>query len=81
MVRVVADFSRAGESTRALGKRCDFLTEITGVGLLTASLAGVISFLSPCVLPLVSGYVSYVTGQFLFRSPGSQRLGEPRRNR
>ncbi|HLZ37092.1 MAG TPA: cytochrome c biogenesis protein CcdA [Mycobacteriales bacterium] len=27
-----------------------------------ALLAGVVSFLSPCVLPLVPGYVSYVTG-------------------
>lgn len=33
------------------------------VGLLTAFLAGLASFLSPCVLPLVPGYVSYVTGQ------------------
>ena len=24
--------------------------------------AGVVSFLSPCVLPLVPGYLSYVTG-------------------
>ena len=39
------------------------MTEIAGIGLLTAFLAGVISFLSPCVLPLVPGYVSYVTGQ------------------
>jgi cytochrome c-type biogenesis protein len=27
-----------------------------------AALAGLVSFLSPCVLPLVPGYVSYVTG-------------------
>lgn len=27
-----------------------------------AMLAGSVSFLSPCVLPLVPGYVSYVTG-------------------
>jgi len=31
----------------------------------TAFLAGLISFLSPCVLPLVPGYVSYVSGQSL----------------
>src|SRR5712692_11774932 len=31
--------------------------------------AGIISFLSPCVLPLVPGYVSYVAGQSL---PASQ---------
>jgi len=36
--------------------------EIGGVGLLTALFAGAISFLSPCVLPLVPGYLSAVTG-------------------
>ncbi len=33
-----------------------------GVGLAAAFLAGAISFLSPCVLPLVPGYLSAVTG-------------------
>ena len=33
------------------------------VGLAAAFAAGVISFLSPCVLPLVPAYVSYVAGQ------------------
>jgi cytochrome c-type biogenesis protein len=33
-----------------------------GVGILAALAAGVISFLSPCVLPLVPGYLSAVTG-------------------
>ena len=33
-----------------------------GVGVLTAFAAGVVSFLSPCVLPLVPGYLSAVTG-------------------
>jgi len=33
-----------------------------GVGLVAALLAGAISFLSPCVLPLVPGYLSAVTG-------------------
>ena len=33
-----------------------------GVGLLAALLAGTVSFLSPCVLPLVPGYLSAVTG-------------------
>jgi cytochrome c-type biogenesis protein len=32
------------------------------VGVLVAALAGLVSFLSPCVLPLVPGYLSYVTG-------------------
>lgn len=38
------------------------MPEIADIGLLTAFAAGVISFLSPCVLPLVPGYVSYVAG-------------------
>jgi cytochrome c-type biogenesis protein len=33
-----------------------------GVGLFAALWAGVVSFLSPCVLPLVPGYLSAVTG-------------------
>ena len=32
------------------------------IALLVAALAGLISFLSPCVLPLVPGYLSYVAG-------------------
>ena len=35
----------------------------SGVGVATAFLAGIVSFLSPCVLPLVPGYVSYVAAQ------------------
>jgi cytochrome c-type biogenesis protein len=37
----------------------------SALGILTAFLAGIASFLSPCVLPLVPGYVSYVAGQSL----------------
>lgn len=33
-----------------------------GVGIFAALAAGIISFLSPCVLPLVPGYLSAVTG-------------------
>jgi len=36
--------------------------EIGGVGLLAALFAGAVSFFSPCVLPLVPGYLSAVTG-------------------
>ncbi len=39
------------------------MPEISGIGILTAFLAGAISFLSPCVLPLVPGYVSYIAGR------------------
>lgn len=31
-------------------------------GLLAAALAGLVSFASPCVIPLVPGYISYLTG-------------------
>ncbi len=36
--------------------------EISNIGILTALAAGAISFLSPCVLPLVHGYISYIAG-------------------
>jgi cytochrome c-type biogenesis protein len=35
---------------------------LSDIGVLTAFGAGIVSFLSPCVLPLVPGYVSYVAG-------------------
>lgn len=37
--------------------------ELTLLGISAAFLAGTISFLSPCVLPLIPGYVSYIAGQ------------------
>lgn len=39
------------------------MLEISNIGLITAFAAGLISFLSPCVLPLVPGYISYVAGR------------------
>ena len=36
--------------------------EFSLLGIVVAFTAGVISFLSPCVLPLVPGYVSYIAG-------------------
>lgn len=41
------------------------------LGMVTAFAAGTVSFLSPCVLPLVPAYMSYVTGQSLGRSVGA----------
>src|SRR5919109_1983496 len=49
-----------------------------GVGLLAAIAAGMVSFLSPCVLPLVPGYLSAVTGVSpgeLERAPARRVLG------
>ena len=39
------------------------MPDIQTLGLLAALLAGTVSFLSPCVLPLVPGYVSYIAGR------------------
>lgn len=39
--------------------------EVSTLGIVGAAAAGFISFLSPCVLPLVPAYVSYVAGQSL----------------
>lgn len=36
--------------------------EISNIGVITALVAGAVSFLSPCVLPLVPGYISYIAG-------------------
>ena len=44
------------------------MADIQSLGLLAALLAGTVSFLSPCVLPLVPGYVSYIAGR---TAPGS----------
>lgn len=46
-----------------------------GAGVLAAVLAGAVSFLSPCVLPLVPGYLSAVSGV----SPGELRAPIRRR--
>ena len=40
------------------------------LGAATAFAAGAVSFLSPCVLPLVPAYMSYVTGQSLAADAG-----------
>lgn len=41
------------------------MLDISGIGLAAAFAAGLVSFLSPCVLPLVPGYLSYVAGRSL----------------
>lgn len=41
------------------------MVAISGVGVASAFAAGAVSFLSPCVLPLVPGYLSYIAGQDL----------------
>lgn len=38
------------------------MTDAAAIGLALAFAAGIVSFLSPCVLPIVPGYVSYLAG-------------------
>jgi len=46
------------------------MMELSNIGLTAAFVAGTISFLSPCVLPLVPGYVGYVAGHSIPRQSG-----------
>lgn len=48
------------------------------VSLFVAFLGGLASFLSPCVLPLVPSYLSYITG-LSFEELATQKKGEGRR--
>src|SRR6266581_9410768 len=41
------------------------IMSLTSLGLLAAFGAGILSFLAPCVLPLVPGYLSYLAGTSL----------------
>jgi cytochrome c-type biogenesis protein len=50
--------------------------DLSPIGILIAFAAGIISFLSPCVLPLVPGYVSYIAGgslEDLTENPSASR--------
>ena len=44
------------------------------IELLIAFGAGFISFLSPCVLPLIPGYISFISGQSLQELLGSKKI-------
>ena len=50
------------------------MPELSNIGMLTVFAAGIISFLSPCVLPLVPGYVSYVAGRSAGVAPPLSQL-------
>src|SRR5215469_5374023 len=45
--------------------RREVIMPLTSLGLVAAFGAGILSFLSPCVFPLVPGYLSYLAGMSL----------------
>lgn len=50
------------------------MSEPAGLGLFVAFAAGLLSFLSPCVLPLVPSYVGFLTGMTLPELSGRRRV-------
>ena len=50
------------------------MAALSNIGMVTAFGAGIVSFLSPCVLPLVPGYVSFVSGNAIGEG-GRSRAG------
>jgi cytochrome c-type biogenesis protein len=52
---------------------------MTDVNILVAFAAGIFSFLSPCVLPLIPSYLSFVSGVSLEEIRGAQSAGSMRR--
>ncbi|HEX9053962.1 MAG TPA: cytochrome c biogenesis protein CcdA [Gemmatimonadales bacterium] len=50
------------------------MSEPAGLGLFVAFLAGLLSFLSPCVLPLVPSYIGFLTGMTLPEMTGRRRV-------
>jgi len=56
-----------------------FETQIPEVSLLAAFLAGIVSFLSPCVLPLVPSYVTFITGVSFDELTTGDKTGRIRR--
>jgi len=51
------------------------------VNIVTSFLAGIISFLSPCVLPIVPGYISFVSGVSLQELKNNAPVDEEQRKR
>lgn len=50
------------------------MTETISIGLAVAFAAGLLSFLSPCVLPLIPSYATYITGMSMDELAGGARL-------
>lgn len=53
------------------------MLEISNIGVVTVFVAGLVSFLSPCVLPLVPGYISFVGDGTALLAIYSTGLGVP----
>lgn len=49
------------------------MIDVSVLSFVAVLLAGVVSFASPCVLPLVPGYVSYIAGRTVDASEGATR--------
>src|SRR6185436_9883469 len=75
--------ARAGLLGRARspppGNRRMFETQLPEVSLIAAFLAGVVSFASPCVLPLVPSYITFITGVSFDELTSGQQTGRIRR--
>ncbi len=54
------------------------LADPTSVGIPIAFLAGVVSFLSPCVLPILPGYLAYIGSMAVGAGAGAGAGAEPR---
>ena len=50
------------------------------VTLLTSFIAGFLSFISPCVLPLIPGYISFISGLTLEEMQGTAASNTSRRH-
>lgn len=73
---MLADPECAGSDIVQEGRRVS-VSAPSGVGYMAALVAGTISFLSPCVLPLVPAYLSYIAGEAVDEPrdrPGHARL-------
>ena len=54
------------------------MSDVVSVSVAMAFVAGLVSFLSPCVLPLAPSYVTFVTGMSLDELAGGDRRGARR---
>lgn len=53
-------------------------TVAQNITFLTAFIAGLLSFLSPCILPLIPGYISYISGISLQEIKNNSQIKEVR---